>query len=102
MPRYIDADALKAEMSEECPDDKMVQLIVMIFNACVDDAPTADVRENRKGKWIRSERDENFYVCSVCKNDGYKDRMAWRKDFIKAYLNFCPNCGSDNRGDSDA
>ena len=96
MPRYIDADALKAEMSEECPDDKMVQLIVMIFNACVDNAPTADVRENVRGKWIKDSDTAFYWECSEC--GAY---LFWRKEEYllrsKDETNFCPNCGADMR-----
>lgn len=92
MPRYIDADALKAEMSKDCPDDRMVQLFVMIFNACVDNAPTADVRENKKGKWIYQGKNKKAeWKCSECGDC-----------FDIAGYNFCPNCGADMRGGQDA
>ena len=53
------------------------------------------------GEWIEAELDKGFRVCSVCKNKGYKDKMAWRTDFIKSYLNFCPNCGARMKGGAE-
>lgn len=88
MPKYINADDLIAEYKDKIGFN--VAKVVKNF-------PAADVRENIHGEWVPSDLDENFKVCSVCKNKGYKDRMAWRQDYIKAYLKFCPNCGADNR-----
>jgi hypothetical protein len=60
-----------------------------------------DVSDRPQGEWIEAELDKGFRVCSVCKNKGYKDKMAWRTDFIKAYLNYCPNCGAKMKGADD-
>lgn len=59
------------------------------------------LQDRPKGEWIESEMDKDFRVCSVCKNKGYKDKMAWRTEFIKSYLNFCPNCGARMKGGDD-
>ena len=59
--------------------------------------PAADVRENVSGEWVGADLDKDFVTCSVCKNSGYKDRMALRPDYAKKYFNFCPNCGADMR-----
>lgn len=55
--------------------------------------PSADVRENVKGKWQPIEVQPYFkkhfdtsVVCSVCHRKGNK---LW---------NFCPNCGADMKG----
>lgn len=56
--------------------------------------PTAEVVERKKGKWVEADLDRDFVTCSICKNAGYKDRMAWRPNFAKKYFNFCPNCGA--------
>ena len=61
--------------------------------------PSADVRENVRGEWIEADTDKDFVTCSICKNKGYKDRMAWRPDYAKKYFNFCPNCGAYMRGE---
>lgn len=52
--------------------------------------PTADVRENVKGKWLQDKHDEagyGYFDCSVC-----------GADFYDVY-DFCPNCGADMRAD---
>lgn len=94
MSRYIDADTLQEHIEKRAIAEPWV---MALMNAMVDDEPTADVRENVKGEWIKSDRDKDFLVCSVCKNEGYEDRMAWRLVFANLYLNFCPNCGAEMR-----
>lgn len=60
-----------------------------VFNA-LKKMPSAQ-SERPKGKWIeKSTNGEMFSSCSVC---GY---IEW-----DAPRNFCPNCGSDNRGEQD-
>ena len=55
----------------------------------IDRVPSADVSENRTGKWIdKDTATERFiprYRCSLC--GGFGDNT-----------NFCPNCGADMRG----
>lgn len=59
--------------------------------------PAADVRENRRGKWIRIGFFGRAFKCNLCGNildfDGVN---AGRGD-----ANFCPNCGADMREDHD-
>lgn len=43
-------------------------------------------QERKRGKWINSYKRQ---TCSVCKERGFR---SWR---------FCPNCGSDMRGEQD-
>lgn len=52
--------------------------------------PTADVRENKHGKWIFDDFDDDRfpYQCSECE--------AW----ARTNHNFCPNCGADMRGNN--
>lgn len=53
--------------------------------------PSADVRENVRGKWIINDSDEAeaFYHCSECEGDSFK---MW---------NYCPWCGADMRGEKE-
>lgn len=115
--RLIDADALSEKLCETTIFIKDGE----VFQRMINDAPTlsaeavhkpdysyeADmVKRLRKakavqGEWIESELDKDFRVCSVCKNKGYKDKMAWRTEFIKSYLNFCPNCGAKMKGGAE-
>lgn len=55
--------------------------------------PLADVRENKYGRWIPSELDENYLVCSVCKSGTPKLARAWKKEYADIF-NFCPICGA--------
>jgi len=57
--------------------------------------------ERPKGKWIEHE-DERWggvwYTCSNCNQNATYEQDTyniWRQKLS----NFCPNCGSDNRGD---
>lgn len=53
----------------------------------------ADVRENRRGKWIRIGHFGRYYKCDQCGNSLDFDGVnAGRGD-----ANFCPNCGADLR-----
>lgn len=89
MRRYIDAYKIPrhGKRGGECYWQEIEQL------------PTADVRENVKGKWII--KTDGFVikrvwgVCSECGNTlDFSGVNAGRGD-----ANFCPNCGADMRGD---
>lgn len=101
MSRYIDADALKpdyivASTSTGTDCDRYVSL-KQIMNA-----PTADVRENVKARWITmSDADGVYYACSVCGEDIPRvshfdiqfDLFPRLESINKTY--FCPNCGAE-------
>lgn len=97
MSRYIDADRLKEELKNSGYCNNNWLDIEMYIN----NQPTADVRENVKGKWIDCgihgdgawEQDGhvnfwNFWKCSRC-GRGTKTRS-----------NYCPNCGAEMGGES--
>lgn len=97
MRRYIDADALITALRENCSTvyqgDPWYGSEPMLYKddvkECIDEAPTADVRENVRGEWI--ERTYGQYECSVC---GEK--------FCIPYIdnkNYCLSCGADMRGE---
>ena len=59
--------------------------------AAVDRIPNADVREDKKGRWVyRGQKviDEEYptYFCSVCKD-------IFPAEWVSE-CNFCPNCGA--------
>lgn len=90
--RYIDADKLK-EVFDEHEDD--YGYLHGYWEEFIDNAPTADVRENVRGQWL-DYRDNpiKFYFdgrysahCSVC---GY--HPEYEEEMRSA--NFCPNCGA--------
>lgn len=93
MSRYYDYDTLCKGMHD-------VVLKNGALHRCIDDIkildlPTADVRENVRGKWVKVDEQPYFrkhfhkVCCSVCRKQGYD------------YWNFCPNCGADMRGDNN-
>lgn len=93
MSRYIDADKLK-EVFDEHEDD--YGYLHGDWEEFIDNAPTADVRENVRGEWrttyldhvVMGERPKILY-CSVC------------NQCIAYPTNYCPNCGAQMmRGES--
>lgn len=91
MPRYIDADKLREVM--ERYDDYAVDI--------VDDAPTADVVERKKGKWMKH-NDKACWYCSECKKDNYY-AYCWNSDTGKYEFqdHYCPNCGAEMEGEEE-
>jgi len=95
MPRYIDADALQANMME------MVSSSLYGLEDMIDaviEAPTVSPDEVRgAGEWIKAHDDTAWWwECSVCHEpplQRYKcDRLS----------NFCPNCGAKMEVSEDA
>ena len=89
MSRYVDADAY-IEANACC--GYLDEISVDKFNEIT---PTADVRENVHGEWVRhydEDGDADGYSCSACREWYY---------FGNTTLNFCPNCGADMRGEKD-
>ncbi len=79
MSRYIDADALFMDVIHRydyCDD----------FIEMIEAMPTADVRENVHGEWIKIHW--KAFRCSECKG------------INEYYTNFCPNCGAEMRSTS--
>lgn len=103
MPRYIDADWIiqklerwRGQLAETYGENDEYVLCLGEVLMKLDDAPTADVRENVKGEWLHDEVTMNgntVYTpnakCSIC------DCYVFQES------NFCPNCGADMRGDNN-
>ena len=95
MPRYIDADALRKQISEtyeyEFPtasggfDEFATKIIPNIINNAI----TADVVPVVRGEWVKSDDYKGWLVCSACR-DCYVDN-AWVNGKKWRY---CPNCGA--------
>lgn len=98
--RLIDADALMETIrAHEYPlrsyfnstDNGMFTIGIQ---QAVDEQPTVDAVERKKGKWIKiSITDDGYainYRCSCCKGDDVK--YPWK---------YCPNCGADMRGEAN-
>ena len=64
-----------------------------LFHA-FDDIPTTEVKPIEYGEWehiVKGFMEFGEIRCSKC---------GWKNDFIKKF-NFCPNCGSDMRKESE-
>jgi hypothetical protein len=81
MSRYIDADELIV-LGLDNPDDE--HLFEFVPKEFIDNAPTADVVEVKRGKWID-------HKCSLCGFEPYDPSGL-------DTFNFCSNCGADMRG----
>ena len=81
MRRYIDADKLQEEFKELHGGKRSL---------LIDTQPTADVRENVRGKWKRRIVDGGWNANLVCSECGYTL-------MIEDGYHFCPNCGADMR-----
>lgn len=62
--------------------------------------PSADVVERKRGEWVQ-------VICHVEFEDGFVDRLyeccsRCHKPNGRRTSDFCPNCGADMRGESDA
>lgn len=92
--RYIDADLIQYEPMCRPQGNGMYEDCEIAYHDEIDDIPTADVRENVKGEWIR--RDSRYvgwisFDCSVCGETLELDRET-SNDF-----KYCPFCGADMR-----
>ena len=88
--RLIDADALIHELNNShYPGAPYVDAGISIAIGKVCDAPT--IEERKMGKWI-TQQFGSWAECSEC-HELY--------DIPISLSNFCPNCGSDMRGDPD-
>ena len=95
--RYIDADALKKELTLPKESKEMGELLTIIIHQTIDEQPTADVRPNVRGEWIKLRMRGRGVQCSICGNTlDMRGVNAGRGD-----ANFCPNCGSYNGGDTE-
>ena len=90
MARYIDADKLIAEYDRVHigPPGGARKLM--------EEAPTADVAEVKRGKWIEKEEvyGDVYYTCSNCNNDWTTIDGTPQENF----MNYCPNCGAKMDG----
>lgn len=81
MPRYIDAEKLKKHYAWWGDENKET------FDIIIDQQPTADVQESKRGKWLRvSECPKSWTrACSVCGERAYMIRREYP---------YCPNCSA--------
>ena len=81
MPRYIDAEKLKKHYAWWGDENKET------FDAIIDQQPTADVQELKRGKWLRVSVCPKSWTraCSVCGERAYMIRREYP---------YCPNCSA--------
>lgn len=103
--RLIDADELKEQLKERyekaykwrCETtlykDKADGEIAAFLEAVrtLNNAPTVDAVERKKGKWIRNSN--GTYSCSLC--------QSWIPNEQRYYANYCLFCGADMRGETN-
>ena len=88
MSRYIDADELEKELKWEVMFDYDADY-QYVTKYDIDNTPTADVAEVKRGRWIDPE-DITCYKCSVC------GKYAIQEYGLNApiFWHYCPNCGA--------
>ena len=98
MPRYIDADALQAQLerkkagvANQCYTEGWNDCMMRV-KSMVSKVPTIDVAPVIYGRW-----ENGNPICPVCGEDKFKDLDAdiwsdWRPDY-------CPNCGAKMGGE---
>ena len=97
MARYIDADNLINELSAACMPiyEKGITGILGDNSSIADiinEQPTADVQEVKRGKWFKPSNDpidSKQWICSECK--GLTETAYYCEH---CYYNYCPNCGA--------
>ena len=57
----------------------------------------------KRGNWITTQKtiDDNITTCSNCKREFYIEDLV-EVGNEDGYCEFCPSCGADMRGDTDA
>lgn len=78
MSKYIDADLFKSELEKGHDNGDITGRADV--EKLLDEQPTADVHEVRRGKWVN--RKGNFRQCSICGT--YNNRIS----------KFCSECGA--------
>lgn len=91
MSRYIDAEKINAKLMDEyygmISDESMKIYKIMRM---LDNAPTADVKEVKHGRWIEQVK---------IRKDGKPRLVHWQCSLCGVFLgtstaNFCPHCGA--------
>ena len=99
--RYIEANALleilkrDEEYNADIPEraDGIRDAIIDVL-----EAPTADVVERKRGRWMFSS-DDAEWVCTVCQYKIYG--RPYQGHYLIIPYNYCPNCGAYMKGGSD-
>ena len=111
--RAIDGDALEKHLSDaeiEAIKQRRYVFASALNTICgnVRNFPTIEP-EREKGKWIKmSDADGEYYCCDQCGEELPRymtETPSWDRPYPHKQsigkTDFCPNCGSDMRGDQD-
>ena len=103
MARYIDADTIIQKLKDAVERVKPNEVTKDIVNDVIkllQNEPTADVQEVKRGKWI-----EEFAKSTINRLTGEDSTIVYRCSRCGRYESqkepYC-NCGADMRGDADA
>lgn len=91
MPKYIDANLLKAEFTGNFTKDYGVPLIKSI----IDQQTAADVQEVKHAKWVYS---GEYVQCSNCEH--VTDDFCYDDEMNMILPHYCSNCGARMEEDS--
>lgn len=89
IPRYIDAEALKKDLTRFYDDEVAARNLI-------DEQPTADVQLVKHGRWILHTKqivDVDIKLPTECSECGFEEFSAEK-------YNFCPECGARMGGAS--
>lgn len=59
---------------------------------CIDNIPSANVAEVRRGRWLTTDAYPHHLYCSVCYKT-YAKNAKWVNE-LDLPTNYCPNCGA--------
>lgn len=91
MSRFINADVFEVfgYTSQDGTFDDGVQFVL----EKIDEQPTADVVEHKRGEWIQHVNEPSLWSCSICESVIYSEHEEDRLKFHK----WCGCCGADMR-----
>lgn len=97
---HCDACVSIAILSHPTLTKVQVEAALSRSNSCKNFKATADVVEDKHGRWeIKTDDyDCEYMMCSCCKNEFY----PFDADTVDTTPNYCPNCGAKmDGGDAD-
>lgn len=100
MSRYVDADKLYDAVSDTWSGSRVIDTNDIL--EFIETFETADVREEKHGKWIDESTRHRFYVdtysCSLCGHTFVFDNDETPEELEYSY---CPKCGAKMDGDKN-
>ena len=103
MSRMIDADALEREGWSMCRTFQKDRCTMVYEVKKPSDFPTIEERNTGKWIWGEDEYGKDGYHCDKCGFfipwDYIHKLINYIDDYNYCPTNYCPNCGSDNRGE---